>query len=285
MPQTRRLLLLVIASLVGSAAVAEPPPLVVRSGITVGTSPTKGAVKATRLGRAPDYVRLGARLHATKPHIFSVSNANDRFLVWLTLRSLPRTRWPYLVALDTVFMATSTGSDSTGSTASFEVDRSEATRLAALWHVPMTERAPLDQGLVYAWRIDGEPKLGDPVPIVLRIENRGNQPVRVMMGGRQRGVRDNRFAFTATLDGEPLTVKEAPDFGGLSTNQRLAPGEHVEVGADLRAWVDVDRPGRLDISCQYEGELFPDNDDHGQWPDHAHETWQITVPGNLQLTL
>lgn len=268
--------------LLATASAWASPPIIVRWGTPVGARQAKGAVAVVREGRPTEYVRLGASVRVTAPAIFSTTNANDRFNVWVELPGQAGQRWPYLIVDGAVFMASSTGFDSTKSTATFDVARAEASRLAALWSIPMAERTRLDEGLRYEWRLGAAPRVGEALPVVLRISNQGTTTVRVMLGGRQRGVRDNRFSFAATLDGVPLPVTDAPDFGGLSTNQRLSPGQSLEVRAtDLGAWVTLTHAGALELRCHYDGELFPDTDDSGQWPGHAHEKWDVAVDGLL----
>lgn len=268
------------------SAGVSAPLLDVRAGTSVGPARVDGTVLTTRVGHAPGYAILGAAIHAEKPHVFSISNANDQFMVWVRLDALPPGTQPYLLVDALVLQATGTVNDAPqGVNATFVADRDQALRIARVLGVQAAERVPLDSGLTYTWRADGTPAVGGPVMIVLRIENHGQRTVRLMMGGRQRGPRDNRFSFRARVTGVPLRVKEVLDFGGLSTDAPLAPGAYLEVQADLRGWVEFERPGTYEVDCQYDGELFPDTGGHAQWPEHAHETWAITVAGSLLITL
>jgi hypothetical protein len=67
------------------------------------------------------------------------------------------------------------------------------------------------------------------------------------------------------------------------TFQRLTAGAHVEVEADLRGWIDA--PGVYDVDCEYQGEIYPDTDDLGRWPDHAAEIWDIAPSGSLRVII
>jgi hypothetical protein len=228
----------------------------------------------------------GTSVRAGDPHVFSITNANDHFLVWVRLDAPPPGTRPYLRVGALELPATGTvDDDAQHVNATFAADREQALRIARALGVQAAERVPLDGGLTYAWRVDGAPAVGGPVTIALRIENHGPRTVKLMMGGRQRGPRDNRFSFRARFAGAPLKVEEALDFGGLAQDVPLAPGAHLDVQADLRGWVDLERPGTYEVDCEYNGELFPDADGHARWPEHAHETWAITATGSVLVTL
>jgi hypothetical protein len=107
--------------------------------------------------------------------------------------------------------------------------------------------------------------------------------VRFAIGGRQRGVRDNRFSFRVRKDGRDIPVKDEPDFGGLMQYRKLAPGDHAEVEADLRTWIDT--PGAYELDCEYQGEVVDDNDAAPRWPDHAAETWDVAPRATMRVVI
>ena len=154
-------------------------------------------------------------------------------------------------------------------------------RIAAAFKLPLHERSKLDDGLRYTWRIPPKATMDktSPIPIVLRVDNAGKTTVGFMIGGRQRGPRDNRFSFVIARNGKPLTPKDGPDFGGNGSYHALEPGKHIDVTCtDLRAWADLDVPGYYTIEARYEGELSKD----GKFPSTSAERaqlWDIAATG------
>ncbi len=272
---------------VGLSAPADAaPPLEVRAGTTV-TREGRGTVRIPS-STGDTFVRLGARLPARRPSLFSTSNDNDRFTLWAELPAAPADRWAYVRLPGRWVMASSSGTGPRPgeSVATFELTRAEAVALAKAQGLAVRERVRLGQGLRGTFRMPAGAPVGAPAPVVLRLENAGPTAVRFMNGGRQRGPRDNRFSFEGWRDGEPLPVKQAYDFGGLAGLPELAPGAAFEVtAADLREWLDLSAPGTYRIRCRYEGELFPPGDAPPSWPDGAHQTWDFVVTGELTVTV
>ena len=271
-------------------AAPMPPPIRVFSGVSVGAAPMPQALLDVRTDGTHDFVKLGADLAAHAPHVFSIDNANARFVVWAMILPVPKGAWPYLVedvdGSAVTRMGTSVGGgDGDGSitTATFEVDATTALRLARDSGITANIRLPLDSGLTYAWSNPGGATRGKPVRIALRVTNGGTSTVRFAIGGRNDGPRDNRFSFRVRRDGRDVATIDATDFGGKMFGAKLAPGDHVDVETDLRKWIDA--PGAYDVDCEYAGELFPDNDDYARWPEHAAETWDVTPRGSLRVII
>ena len=269
-------------------AAPMPPPIRVLSGVSAGAAPMPQTILDVRTDGSHDFVKLGADLGAHAPHVFSIDNANARFVVWAMTMPVPDGSWPYLVddRDGTLRMGTSIGTgDGDGSitTATFEVDAATALRLARDSGITAEIRLPLDTGLTYAWSNPGGAARGKPVRIALRVSNGGTSTVRFAIGGRNDGPRDNRFSFRVRRDGREVATIDATDFGGKTFGQRLAPGDHVDVETDLRKWIDA--PGAYDVDCEYAGELFPDNDDFARWPEHAAETWEVAPRGSLRVII
>jgi hypothetical protein len=266
------------------AEVVDPRTFVrVFSGVSAGAAAAPGTQLGTRADGTHDYVRLVGDLGAHDTHVFSSDNPNARFTVWAMISEPPKDTWPYLLFDNEVRAASSTGSDGTGHTATFEVGPDLAKLLASFTGVALQLRTPLDADLGYAWSAPPAARKGDPVRVRLRVTNSGTRVVRFAVGGRNRGARDNRFSFEVRKDGRELPLKDEPDFGGLMTSQRLTTGAHVDVEADLRGWIDA--PGVYDVDCEYQGEIYPDTDDLGRWPEHAAELWDIAPRGSLRVII
>jgi hypothetical protein len=242
--------------------------------------------------------RVPGRVYATKKSaspmrvleagVFSIANANDRYVGVVQLEKLPKDG-PVLVLASGEVTSNSWGSqfgDSPGKgAASFEFDRGRADEVAKLWGVTRRDRVQLGAGLFGRWKAKGPFVVGKPMPIVLTLENTGTAAVWFNTGGRQRGPRDNRFMFGASRDGgAPLPVKDAPDFGGLGSVQPLEPGKSIQVSEDLTRWIAVDRPGSYKVTCRYELELTTGTDG-GSWPAHGHELWDWATDDVIDVTV
>jgi hypothetical protein len=223
---------------------------------------------------AGKHIRLRNRATPTEIVMLSSSNDNQRWMLWVVLPKQHENDYQYLHVDNDWWSSQGTGSDSEGTKTTFQLDRAAARRVADAFAIPMHERSKLDDNLRYVWRIPAEASLDKTIaiPIVMRVENQGKTPVGFLVGGRQRGARDNRFLYTIKRNGKAVTIKDAPDFGGLSTYTKIDPGKSFDVTcADLRAWHDLDVPGYYTIEARFEGELSKD----GKFPSTAAERAQI----------
>jgi hypothetical protein len=209
--------------------------------------------------------------------VYSIDNANTRFQVMLRTDST-HDQFPTIELGDRKLKANGYSSDSTGSYVDLEVDRADAAAIATAFGTLLHERTRLDADMRYAWRFPAAISPGAPAIVTLVATNTGTTPVGFELGGRQRGPRDNRFAFTATRDGIALPIKDAPDFGGISYFKRLGPGESAEVSADLRSWIALDRPGRYAITATHETDLSKGGE-MPSYPDGAADVWTIAPSG------
>ena len=211
--------------------------------------------------------------------ITSVKNDNSQFTMWVVF---PRQKdTDVLVHADGSWLVSeSYGHDDTASQASFLLDRATALRMAKALGVPLGERTPLDEGLEASWSFPAKASAlnKDPVTVKLVVKNAGKTTVGFVIGGRQRGPRDNRFSFSVSRNGTPVKILEAHDFGGISYYKQLKPGESVDLSVDLRSWAELSLPGHYQIDARYDGELAKD----GKMPATAAERknlWDLTLLG------
>ncbi len=245
------------------------------SGETID-KPEKGSIVVG--GR---HVRLRNRFTPKEVTMLSEANDNQQFHLWLVAPKQRDMDYQYLKVDGQWFGSDGTGGDQEGTKTTLRFDRATAARVAAALGIPVHERTKLDDGLRYTWRFPAKTSTDKtkPIEVVLRIDNTGKTTVGFMIGGRQRGPRDNRFVYVISRNGKPVAIKDAPDFGGIGYYQEIKPGGHAEVTcADLRAWADLDLPGFYTIEARYEGELAKD----GKMPRTAAEqanVWDIVATG------
>lgn len=243
---------------------------------TLIDKPERGSIAVA--GR---HVRLRNRAKPTETVMVSAANDNQTFTFWVVLPHQHEGDYQYLKLGGTWWSSNGTGRDREGTKTTFELDRADARRIAAAFRIPLHERTRLDGGLRYTWRFPAQASLDTtlPIPVVLRVENTGKTPVGFMIGGRQRGPRDNRFGFAIARNGKPIALKDGPDFGGLGSYHPIAPGKHLDVTcADLRAWADLDQPGYYTIDARYEGELAATGIDLTKATTRAR-VWDIAATG------
>jgi hypothetical protein len=209
--------------------------------------------------------------------VYSIANDNSRFQIMLRTDST-HDQFPTLELGDRALKANGYGGDSTGTFVDLQVDRADAAAIATALHVPLHERTRLDAEMRYTWRFPSQIARNAPAIVTLVATNTGSAPIGFEIGGRQRGPRDNRFAFSVTRDGIALTAQDAPDFGGISYFKHLGPGESAEVSADLRGWVALDRPGRYAITATHETDLSKAGE-MPHYPDGAADVWTIAPTG------
>ena len=230
---------------------------------------------------AGKHIRLRNRATPREIVMLSSSNDNQTFTFWVVLPLQHDNDFQYLKIDNDWWSSNGTGRDSEGTKTTFQIDRATARRIAGAFGIPVHERTKLDDGLRYTWRFPPKATMDKTavIPVVLRIENVGKSAVGFMVGGRQRGARDNRFIYVISRNGKPVAIKDAPDFGGIGGYNPIEPGKHIDVTCpDLRAWNDLELPGYYTIEARYEGELSKD----GKFPNTAAEraqVWDIAATG------
>ena len=234
------------------------------TGLPVAASdaPADGLYRATDFEAAPkapvihaptrasgvfERVVLGERIQAPvrKSRITSHDNANTRYTVAVTVEAdLPSNAPVALVVGGQALAGHVGGKGKDDSTLFFEAtSRADAEHFATFLGVDATHCAHPGHRLVATFSSDPDGYVaGQPMPVTLTIRNAGNQPVSFVVGGRNRGPRDNQFRFlgeSGTHGVANPVAKDAHDFGGLAGVHTLAPGRHLERTADLAKWFDL----------------------------------------------
>ncbi len=207
--------------------------------------------------------------------LHALNNDNTKFVLRAVMARRPESEF-FLGHGGSWWQSESRGHDKTGTQASFYFDRATARSIAAAYGIQMHERTRLDENVRYTWTIPSKAttRVADPILITLRVENTGKNVVGFVIGGRQRGARDNRFSFAVTRDGASVAIKEAFDFGGMMHTERLGPGDHVEAQCDLRSWANLDVAGRYDIEASHDGEI-----ELPTAPEDQANTWDSRATG------
>ena len=134
-----------------------------------------------------------------------------------------------------------------------------ARRIADFLRIPVRRRERPDCALAVAFTpAKAAFELGETVAATMRVVNAGPAAIVFRQGGMNRGSRDNQYAFTGTLAGEPVPdVGSASHMGGLSVQRELKPGEAFEARVPLNDWFAFDRPGRYELRGSYRMEIWP----------------------------
>jgi hypothetical protein len=203
-------------------------------------------------------------------------NGNSRYTLEMQVERFGSGQSAFLRKGSLLLRSGSYGGDAQRWSVSFEVDRPTAELLSDWLGVPVRERVALGAGLRGTFSVVSG--------TVVRVEltHTGKDPVGVILGGRQRGPRDNQFHFAVQRDGVLLPELEGYDFGGLSTVQLLLPGQSLQREADAALWARFDAAGLYRLSCRYEATLVP-RGDFPEYPDRSHEHWDAAWEGTVEL--
>ncbi|RLB49831.1 MAG: hypothetical protein DRJ42_20205 [Deltaproteobacteria bacterium] len=170
--------------------------------------------------------------------------------------------------------------------ARFSLDRALADLAAAHFGVPRQDRRSIGRAL----RGDFVPasaiiRSGDDLGITLTIRNGPRAPaVGLLVGGRQRGPRNNQFIFVIERDGQRVAPIEAMDSGGPAGFSLMESGGHFEFREQLSRWGDITVPGNYVVQCRYETELTPSNGD--PYDDARRgERWDRAFEGVIRFTV
>lgn len=122
--------------------------------------------------------------------------------------------------------------------------------------------------------------IDEPVMVTLKIQSIGDVPFKFMRGGRQRGARDNQFAFSAEQNGRVLPdVGDPVNWGGLGTYVNLDPGADVEIPVELTKWFKFTEPGVVLLRGSYSMDFAdPESTDYFKiWEDFACAEFSIRI--------
>jgi hypothetical protein len=156
-------------------------------------------------------------------------------------------------------------------------------QIAEYFHIKVQKRRHPGHRMLVEYIPDKEEfSVGEPVTVTLRITNIGDTEFAFMEGGRQRGPRDNQFAFSAELAESELVGGErvgkmVPDtgdpmnYGGQMSTVRLKPGQSHDIQVDLADWFKFKRGETYYVRGSYLMELIDPKtrDSDTIWEDYA----------------
>jgi hypothetical protein len=253
---------LLLACVIVSMAGGQTPAVEWEDGFYLISREPNAPTVVTQAGKE---VRIGQRaeVEVTSARLRSRDNWNERFSLALTTPwnegwdSVPRR---VLIAEGKGFEQCSAGaSEGKSCHIGFSVDtREDADLLARYFAVkPHLRRHPGHQLAVRFVPLKQEFAPGEDVGVSLEIENVGDEPVVFTRGGQYRGMRDNQFGFAAYRQGESVPdVGSTSTLGGISTDQRLEPGERFTSEIGLGKWFAFEEPGRYEVLGWYDLELW-----------------------------
>ncbi|MEZ4336975.1 MAG: hypothetical protein R3B82_10135 [Sandaracinaceae bacterium] len=275
--------LLALALLLPATAGAQSTDGVYRRGrLSMRAEP--GALPVTHGRYASRFVHVGAPIQPRNVTLSATSNANDEFTLFM--RYGPGDCANAVLRLgDDVVVGTSYCNGPDECCASVTLDASLATRAAVLFGVPRQDRRAVATDVRGTFEAPARVRAGQPVEIRLKLFNPEDAPpVMRLVGGRNRGPRNNRFSFTIRRDGVEVPPIDGWDFGGLTGYQRLAPGEEATVVEQLERWGDVSVPGTYEVECRFETTFAPDGSNPFD-DDQRGRAWDRVFTGTVRFVV
>jgi hypothetical protein len=126
-------------------------------------------------------------------------------------------------------------------------------------------------------------RVGEPVRLTMEIRNTGNTPFAFMVGGQQRGARDNQYRFLAHRSyGSGKALEDTGDptnFGGKAFIKVLQPGEKFTATVDITKWFTFTDPDIYRITGLFELELYAPGEGFGRpiWDDLAAGDCRVKI--------
>jgi hypothetical protein len=217
------------------------------------------------------------------------SQSNDNRHYYLALRasnsfSLPCNQIGLVVGTQTIRF-NSQGTDGAGHFTSMETtidDPEVIPQIAQYFHATVLKRRHVGHRMLVEFITDkAESSVGEPVIAKLRITNIGDTEFAFMQGGRQRGPRDNQFAFTAELFGGKMMpdIGDPQNMGGLGVSVALKAGQSHEIKVDLTKWFNFSERGTYNLRGSYRMDFLDPaaRDFYTLWEDYACAEFTVRI--------
>lgn len=229
-------------------------------------------------GSTSAHVEVRQRIAPTRVRLVSTANDNGRYAMRATITGAVEP--VVLVLRDRVITSSGTSSSPGVTEAHFSLSRAEALEIGPVFRVPLRDRSTVGAQLEGRFSLS---RASGGVQVSLTVRNPASAaPVQWLVGGRQRGPRDNRFRFRVWRDGAALAEREGFDFGGPTGFVVIAAGAETTVTAALERWVDASAPGHYRVECAYETTLASEGVDPFE-SEQQHRVWDRTFEGALEF--
>ncbi len=122
--------------------------------------------------------------------------------------------------------------------------------------------------------------IGEPVTARLQIHNVGTRNFSFLKGGRQRGQRDNQFAFSCQRETDKMEpdIGSPMNFGGVASFKTIKPGSVESITVDLRKWFAFDQPGSYFLRGSYYMEVSdPERGFTALWEEFVCDEFTVNV--------
>lgn len=230
-------------------------------------------------------VGLAQEIRVMRSVLYSEDNANSRFIlnIWISHAALAAApSMPFALVVSGRAYVSGGGSSSDDVPVDFRISGGEnAEQVARYLDTTVNyRRHPKHELLVEFIPRKERFRIGDEVRVKLRVTNVGNNAVSFLKGGRNRGVRDNQYAFSAWLFGRQVRdIGSNIDHGGIGVMRVLAPGEVFADEVSLNMWFSFDQPGRYEVHGSYLLDFSdPDGESFGiMWTDYVSADFTVRI--------
>ena len=214
-------------------------------------------------------------LDVKKAELVSRDNLNTRFYLSVATPFEKEERPTLVLLIDNLRLpCTSWGvSEGKEKTYGFNVSGKDSRRVADYFKIrPEVRTHPGHRIATTFQTLREEYSLSEDIRVKLTIWNLGDSPLALMVGGRNRGARDNQFSFNLSKNGTD-TMPDVGDpihFGGLAYRVVLKPNDKFEKEVELSKWFKVDREGSYVGLGSYFFEVVPAEGTYRVlWEDYA----------------
>jgi len=223
-----------------------------------------------------------AKLNITRGDIRSLSNANDRWTVFVCYSqkdSLEGSK--YTVVLNSTARRIGSCGKSGDAEYSFSLDLQSNDLDAAKKLLGFEPKKRWHNG----YKIDGSFSTnktyapGEKITVTMTLRNVGDAPFYFRVGGMNRGPRDDQFTFLCEGPEGGMPSKKAMNFGGRSTLQTIEPGKEFTKEVDLAGWFDLKKPGFYFLRGSYFLEVHDESayPSFGIWEDFLTRPFYLEI--------
>jgi len=215
-----------------------------------------------------------------------VSRANDNSRIRLTLdrnKPFPHEYGELALSIgERTIPFTSGGCHSpTNHTAGTAIYSTEiAAKIAAHFGIKPDLRKHPGHRLVVQFKAEKEAiTTNGPIWIQLHIQNVGGEEFTFLQGGRQRGFRDNQFAFSCEhFDRMLPDIGNPMNHGGIGSFARIPPGKIHTVRVDLSKWFRFEQSGNYALRGSYYLEIVSTlGDGKTIWEDVIADEFTLNI--------